>query len=98
MRFIITYEDDGYELRYWNELTEEVGEVFAKAWTQKKFGDELKQKGVRIVQRELYRALKIISAEEKPFVVLKSKENSGGIETLSNETFVVDESLTYGDR
>ncbi len=97
MRFIITYEDDGYELRYWNELTEEIGEVFAQAWTQKKFSDELKQKGVKITQRMLLSALKMISSENRPFVVLKSKE-SNNIETLSNEVFVIDESLTYGDR
>ncbi len=97
MRFIITYEDDGYELRYWNEITEEVGEVFIKAWTQKKFSEGLKQKGVKIVQRELYKALKIISADDRPFVVLKSNENNS-IETLSNETFSIDEGLTYGDR
>jgi len=97
MRFIVTFDDDGYELRYWNEMTEEVGEVFAKAWTQKKFYEELKQKGIRIITRELRRAFKILNAENKPFVVLKSKENNK-FETLSSETFVVDEGLTYGDR
>lgn len=96
MRFIVTFEDDGYELRYWNEMTEEVGDVLAKAWTQRKFSDELKQKGVKITQRELQRAFKIINAENRPFVVLMSKENKN-FETLSNEVFVVDEGLTYGD-
>jgi len=97
MRFIVTFEDDGYELRYWNEITEEVGEVFAKAWTQRKFSDELKQKGLRITQRELQRAFKIINSENRPFVVLKSKE-SNNFETLPNEVFVVDVGLTYGDQ
>ena len=97
MRFIITYDDDGYELRYWNELTEEIGEVFAKAWTQKKFYEELREKGIRITQRELYKALKVITRENKPFVVLKSKGNNN-MEMLFSETFSIDEVLTYGDK
>lgn len=98
MRFIITYEDDGYELRYWDEITEEVGEVFAKAWTQKKFYEELREKGVRITQRELLKSLKIISRENRPFVVLKSRDSNNNMEMLFKETFIIDEGLTYGDK
>lgn len=95
MRFIITFEDDGYELRYWNEITEEVGEVLIKSWTQKKFYEELKLKAIKITQKELRKSFNIINTEERPFVVLKSKEHSN-IENLQNEVFIVDEDLTYG--
>lgn len=95
MRFIITIEDDGYELRYWNENTEEIGDVVVRSWTQKEFYNNVKEKSIKITQKELYKAFKIIS-DGNPFVILKSQD-SNKFENLQSEKFYIDEELTYGN-
>ncbi len=95
MRFIITIEDDGYELRYWNEITEEIGDIIVKSWTQKNFYSELKEKGIKITQKEIRKSFKLLNDENCSFVVLKSADD-GKIENLSIKIFTIDEALTYG--
>lgn len=98
MKFILYLEDDGYQIRFWDEICENMGDIFVRDWNHNRLYKKLVNKGFQISKRELMKAFRILEREDKPFVVLKSEKGETEFDTLRNDNFVVDEELTNGDK
>lgn len=89
MKFIMMVEESGYQVRYWDEMSNNIGECIAEAWDQKLLYEKLKSKGFNIHKKELDEAIKLI--EEEPFVVLSSKHKDPmDLDTFINSCFTID--------
>jgi hypothetical protein len=97
MKFILYVEDEGYAIRYWDEIQETVGATIAHSWRKDKLYKLLTNTGFQITEKELGRAIKILDEKSKPFVVLTSKKKGMDLDTFLNDLFVIDEELTNGD-
>lgn len=90
MKFILLVEDEGYQIRYWNEMTSEIGPTIAESWDKNELYKKLSIKQFHIDKRVFNEAIKEIELEEKPFVVLKSNENKDSIDLFIKDTFTID--------
>lgn len=91
MKFILLVEDEGYQIRYWNEMTSEIGPTIAESWDKNELYKKLSIKQFHIDKRIFNEAIKEIELEDRPFVVLKSNETSGdSIDLFINDTFTID--------
>jgi len=89
MKFVLLIEEDGYQVRYWDEITNSIGECIAEAWEYDKLYDRLKTRGFNIKHRDLKEAISMI--EEKPFVVLSSHiDDNIDLDTFINSMFTID--------
>ena len=89
MKFVLLVEEDGYQVRYWDEITNSIGECIAEAWEENKLYERLKSKGFNIKHKDLHQAISII--EDKPFVVLSSHSNDSiDLDTFINSMFTID--------
>lgn len=90
MKFVMLVEEGGYQVRYWDETNNVVGECIAKAWDRDKLYDGLQAKGFNIQKKELEEAMKIVDDHE-PFVVLSSNFNDQmDLDTFINSLFTID--------
>ena len=82
-------EEGGYQVRYWDEINNNIGECIAEAWNHKKLYETLKSKGFNIQKKELEEAITMI--EEEPFVILSSHQKDPmDLDTLINSSFTID--------
>jgi hypothetical protein len=71
MKFIVLTEENGYELRYWDETKNEIGGTIVSDWNKKTFAQKIELFGVNIKKESLKKVFFQIDAG-KPFVVLVS--------------------------
>ena len=82
-------EEGGYQVRYWDEINNKVGECIAEAWDHKKLYERLQSRGFSIKKKELEEAIKIV--DDEPYVVLSSHhEDSLDLDTFINSLFTID--------
>ena len=91
MKFILMVEEDGYQVRYWDEITEEIGDSIAESWDSRTLYEGMKQVGMNISHEDFKKAYDIIESGEQPFVVLKStKKKDMSLEIFLNSQFTLD--------
>lgn len=89
MKFVILVEECGYQIRYWDETNNVIGECIAEDWNHKKLYEDLQSKGFNIQKKELEEAIKII--DDEPFVVLSSHcKNEMNLDTFINSLFTIE--------
>lgn len=94
MKFILMVEEDGYQIRFWDEILEQIGENVASSWDKKQLHTTLKNKGMNIKKEELYKAIDMIENQDKSFVVLKSYHKTNvDLDTFLNDEFRIDDSV-----
>lgn len=94
MKFILMVEEDGYQVRYWDQINEEIGESIATAWKSDKLYQKLKDKGFHIHESDLKEAFKRVDKGLEPFVVLKSESKSiVNLDNFINDLFTIDEEI-----
>lgn len=82
-------EENGYQIRYWDEITNNIGECIAQAWNHKHLYEKLKSQGFNIKKRELKEAIEMI--DQTPFVILSShKKDSKDLDNFINSSFMID--------
>ena len=92
MKFILMVESDGYQVRYWDEMNEEIGESIATSWDFEELYKSLDSKGFEISRKTLEKAMKVVEESDEPFIVLKSKQKTDvSLDTFCNDLFVIDE-------
>jgi len=89
VKFIMLIEEGGYQVRYWDEINNNIGECIAEAWDHKKLYETLKCKGFNIQKKELEEAIVLI--EDEPFVIFSSHQrDSTDLDTFINSFFTID--------
>lgn len=74
MKFIFRVEENGYELRFWDEINEEIGDLLVEDWDLHHLHSYLRSVNFHISMKTLERAEKEL--ENGNFVLLEEKENS----------------------
>ena len=74
MKFIFRIEENGYELRCWNEVDEEIGDLLVESWDLHQIHDYLTNTHFHIPYSKLERAEKEL--EDRSFVIFDEKEKS----------------------
>ena len=90
MKLILTVEENGYELRYWDEITEEVGDSIITLWDVELFHQQLVNMNFNISKRVLTEAIRLIEEEKQDFVILASKNKLNKLDTLHDDVFVIE--------
>ncbi len=90
MRLVFLVEDEGYQVRFWNELTQEIGEVLASSWEHNILLSKLKSSGFSIDRKTVEECIRKIEEEDKPFVVL-SKSDEDSIDIFSKNHFEIED-------
>ena len=94
MKFIIMVEEGGYQVRYWDQISDEIGESIATNWDKNVLHKTLSSKGFNISKKILYKAVKELDETNEPFIVLKSQfRGSVDLDTFMNDMFTIDEDL-----
>jgi len=91
MKLILTIEENGYELRYWDEITEEVGDSIITSWDVELFHQQLVNMNFNINKRILIEAIRIIEEEKQDFVIFVSKNKPNRLDILHDDIFVIEE-------
>lgn len=89
MRFVITLDENGYELRYLDEVENKLSSPIVACWNKKKFASMLYRDEIFIDKKELQKAFNLL--EEKSFVVFNcyEKENNR-LHLMENEHFYIE--------
>lgn len=74
MKFIFRIEENGYELRCWNELDEEIGDLLVDDWDLHQIYNYLRSANFNISMKTLERAEKEL--DYKNFVLLEEVDKS----------------------
>ena len=91
MKFILMVEEDGYQIRYWDQINEEIGDSIATAWEVKDLFHELKVVGFHIKKDILQEAIERLDEGPEPYVVLRSELKSiVNLDTFINDQFKID--------
>jgi len=90
MKFVLLMEEDGFELRYWDEITEEIRNSIITTWSMDEFYKELVDREFNISKDILKRAMGLIESGERDFVVLASKNKKGHLDTLYEDEFYIE--------
>lgn len=91
MKLILTIEENGYELRYWDEITEEVGDSIITSWDVELFHQQLVNMNFNISKRVLTEAIRIIEEEKQDFVIFVSKNKPNKLDTLYDDVFIIED-------
>lgn len=84
-------EEDGYQVRYWDQINEEIGDSIATEWNVKKLFNQLKLKGFHISKDILEEAISRLDKGPEPFVALKSESKSiVNLDNFMNDQFLID--------
>jgi len=89
MKLILTIEENGYELRYWDEITEEVGDSIITSWDVELFHQQLVNMNFNISKKVLNDAVRIIEDDKQDFVLLTSKNKPNKLDTLHDDVFTI---------
>lgn len=91
MKFILMVEEDGYQVRYWDQINEEIGDSIATNWNVKKLYSQLKEKNFHINKDVLKDAISRLDEGPEPFVILRSEPKSiVNLDTFINDQFTID--------
>lgn len=90
MKFVLLLEEDGYELRYWDEINEEIRDSIITSWDADDFYKRLVDMEFHIKKKTVERAMKMIESEEKDYVILASVKNPGHLDTLYEDSFEIE--------
>ena len=90
MKLILIVEENGYELRYWDEITEEVGDSIAASWDVELFHQQLINMNFNISKRVLIEAIRLIEEEKQDFVIFASKNKPNKLDTLHDDVFIIE--------
>lgn len=91
MKFILLIEEDGYQVNYWDQITDSIGVSIASNWDVNKLYSTLLSKGFNIEKNTLIECINKIENENKQFVVLKSRQNAIDLDTFINDLFEIDD-------
>ena len=91
MKFILLIEENGYELRYWDEIEEDIGDSIVTSWDVDFLYRELKIMNFNIAKDVLRKAISLIEGNEKTFVIFGSKTQQGHLDTLHDDIFTIEE-------
>jgi hypothetical protein len=71
MKLILTLEENGYEIRHWDEVNEEVDAPITQCWDIQEFYNQLNNLGFNITKSTLKKAIDLLENEQ--FVILKAE-------------------------
>lgn len=88
MKFILLVEENGYELRYWDEIGEEIGDSIISSWDVNEFYKKLVNMNFHISKKTISKAVSMIESGKNNFVVLHSMNNKPNhLDTLYEDIF-----------
>lgn len=90
MKFVLLLEEDGYELRYWDEINEEIRDSIITSWDADDFYRRLVDMEFNIKKKTIVKAMKMIESEEKDYVILASVKRPGHLDTLHEDIFEIE--------
>ena len=90
MKFVLIVEEDGYELRYWDEINEEIRDTILAAWDTNEFYKKLIDMDFNISRKTLAKAINLIESGQRDFVVLSSRKKPGHLDTLHEDYFEIE--------
>ena len=94
MKFILMIEEDGYQVRYWDQINEEIGDSIAAEWVVEKLFEKLKNQNFHISLDVLKEAVNRLDNGPEPYVVLKSESKSiVNLDSFINDLFTIDEEV-----
>jgi hypothetical protein len=91
MKFVLIVEEDGYELRYWDEINEEIRDSVITAWDTNEFYRKLVDMDFNISKKTLAKAVQLIESGRQDFVILASRKKPGHLDTLHEDYFEIEE-------
>jgi hypothetical protein len=91
MKFVLTIEEDGYELRYWDEVSEEVGDSIVCEWDRNIFYRMLNDMNFNISKKLLFKGIDLIEDNKKNFIIFSSKQQDHHLDTLHDDVFYIEE-------
>lgn len=90
MKFVLLIEEDGYELRYWDEINEEIRDSIVTAWEVKDLYKNLIDMDFNISKKTLTKAIQQIESGIKDYVIFASKKKQGHLDTLHEDHFEIE--------
>lgn len=91
MKFVLFVEEDGYELRYWDEINEEIRDsVVSPTWDVNVMRRQLVSMEFNIKKRTLQEAIEILESGRNSFVILSSKNKPNHLDTLHEDVFEIE--------
>ena len=73
MKFIVLTEENGYELRYWDETKNEIGDSIVSDWNKRTFTQKMSEFGITLNSTNMKKIFYKLD-NGNPFVILYSKE------------------------
>ena len=73
MKFVVTIEEKGYELHYWDEINEEIMNSLTSSWDKHLFCETLERMGLNMSARTFDKIIRLL--EFNQFVVLEYENN-----------------------
>ena len=68
MKFILSIEENGYELRYWDEINEEIGEMLISSWNIREVCNKLSDMNFSLDTRIMKAIERLL--EDRHFILL----------------------------
>jgi len=91
MKFILMVEDDGYQVCYWDQMFDTIGESIATNWDTKKLLKTLQSQGFNITEKTLNNAINKLNENNNHFVTLESHSlNENNLDTFFNDLFEIE--------
>lgn len=85
MKFIISVEENGYEIRCWDEINEDLGEKLVSSWKMKDIYDKFKDMHFSISPKLEKHVNKLL--EEEGFIILSEDKTDGSLFHSELEVF-----------
>ena len=90
MKFILLIEENGYELRYWDEINEEIRDSIITFWDVDEFYKKLVGFEFNISKKTISNAIRLIESNEQDFIILASKNKQNHLDTLYEDYFEIE--------
>lgn len=91
MKFVLLIEENGYELRYWDEINEEIRGSLIAAWDANDLYKKFVAMNFNINKKTLSYAINLIETGQKDFVILTSQAKPNHLDTLHEDLFEIEE-------
>lgn len=90
MKFILLLEEDGFELRYWDEINEEIRDSIITSWDADDFYRRLIDMEFHIKKKTVVKAMEMIELENRDYIILASSKKPGHLDTLHEDFFEIE--------
>jgi len=91
MKFVLMVEDEGYQVCYWDQIFDTIGESIAANWDTTKLFKTLQSKGFNISKDTLERAVSKLDEGDSPFITLNSHAiNENNLDAFFNDLFEIE--------